>query len=130
MCIQPYYAKVLGINNLDRLRHSGATPRSISPVSRTTSARSSDVQHEAPDDDNPQSRTHLIGRFAWEQQESLAELPDTQEHIWPGVSVSRAPDDLGQYHSTDTSKDDVSAHKLGKYMIPLWHPILGLTQIS
>lgn len=95
--------------------HGGATPRSISPVSRTYSARSSDVQHQAPDDDNPQSQTHLIGRFAWEQQESLAEHPDANEHIWPGESVSRAPDHLGQYHSTGTSKDDVSAHKLGRY---------------
>lgn len=95
--------------------HGGTSPRTISPVSRTYSARSSDVQHQAPDDDNPQSQTHLIGRFAREQQESFAEHPDTHGHIPPGVSVSRAPDHLGQYHSTDTSRDDVSAHKLGRY---------------
>jgi hypothetical protein len=95
-------------------RHGGATSRSISPVSRTHSARSSDVQDQAPDH-TPQSEAHLIGRFDWEQHESLAEHPDSQEHLWPGASLSRAPDHLGQYHSTDTSKDDVSVPKLCKY---------------
>ena len=95
--------------------HGGATSRSITPVSRSYSARSSDVHHQAPDDDDLQSQTHLIGRFAWEQQETFAERLDTQEHIWPGANVSRDPDRLSRHRSTNTSKDDVSAQKSGRH---------------
>jgi len=95
-------------------RHGGDTSRSISPVSRTHSARSSNV-HDQAQDDTPQPERHLIGRFDWEQHESLVEHPDSQEHLWPGVNVSRAPDHLDQYYSTGISKDDVSTPKSGRY---------------
>jgi len=138
MCIQPYHAQVpknqcflipfapsshvLYRNRLHSLNHrmemssshGEATPRSVSPPSRSHSARSGDVQDQAADH-TPQSGSHLIGRFDWEQHESLAEHPNGQEHLWPGVSISRSADSLGQYHSTETSKDDVSVPKLGKY---------------
>ena len=97
-------------------RHGGDSSRSISPVSRTRSARSSDV-HDQAQDDTPQPERHLIGRFDWEQHESPAEHPNSQEHLWSGVKTSRTPDRLGEYYSTNNSKDDISPPKPGKYIV-------------
>ena len=94
--------------------HGAATPRSVSPLSRTQSARSSDV-HDQAQDHTSQPERHLIGRFDWEQHESLAEHPNSQEHLWSGVKTSRTPDRLGEYYPTNNSKDEVSPPKPGKY---------------